>query len=95
MRLRWAALLSLSFGYSAPPKAPPVASGPPQALGPGEGALSIVAWAGQQETLPVWIFNQLTKPRQRPVTNVVAVSRRPRSPGSVRPWPGPCPRPRA
>jgi putative spermidine/putrescine transport system permease protein len=29
--------------------------------------------AGQQETLPVWIFSQLTKPRQRPVTNVVAV----------------------
>jgi len=30
--------------------------------------------AGQQETLPIWIFNQLTKPRQRPVTNVVAGS---------------------
>jgi putative spermidine/putrescine transport system permease protein len=29
--------------------------------------------AGQQETLPIWIFNQLTRPRQRPVTNVVAV----------------------
>jgi putative spermidine/putrescine transport system permease protein len=29
--------------------------------------------AGQQETLPTWIFSQLTKPRQRPVTNVVAV----------------------
>ena len=29
--------------------------------------------AGQQETLQVWIFSQLTKPRQRPVTNVVAV----------------------
>jgi putative spermidine/putrescine transport system permease protein len=29
--------------------------------------------AGQQETLPIWIINQLTKPRQRPVTNVVAV----------------------
>jgi putative spermidine/putrescine transport system permease protein len=29
--------------------------------------------AGQQETLPIWIFGQLTKPRQRPVTNVVAV----------------------
>lgn len=29
--------------------------------------------AGQQETLPIWIFNQLTKPRQRPVTNVVAI----------------------
>jgi len=29
--------------------------------------------AGQQDTLPIWIFKQLTKPRQRPVTNVVAV----------------------
>ncbi len=29
--------------------------------------------SGQQETLPIWIFSQLTKPRQRPVTNVVAV----------------------
>jgi putative spermidine/putrescine transport system permease protein len=29
--------------------------------------------AGQQETLPIWIFNQLVKPRQRPVTNVVAI----------------------
>ncbi len=29
--------------------------------------------AGQQETLPIWIFTQLTKPRQRPVTNVVAI----------------------
>jgi putative spermidine/putrescine transport system permease protein len=29
--------------------------------------------SGQQETLPIWMFNQLTKPRQRPVTNVVAV----------------------
>ena len=29
--------------------------------------------AGQQETLPLWIFSQLTRPRQRPVTNVVAV----------------------
>jgi len=29
--------------------------------------------AGQQETLPIWIYNQLSKPRQRPVTNVVAV----------------------
>ena len=29
--------------------------------------------AGQQETLPIWIFSQLTQPRQRPVTNVVAV----------------------
>jgi putative spermidine/putrescine transport system permease protein len=29
--------------------------------------------AGRQETLPIWIFNQLTRPRQRPVTNVVAL----------------------
>jgi putative spermidine/putrescine transport system permease protein len=29
--------------------------------------------AGPQETLPIWIFNQLTRPRQRPVTNVVAL----------------------
>jgi len=29
--------------------------------------------AGQQATLPIWIFSQLTRPRDRPVTNVVAV----------------------
>jgi putative spermidine/putrescine transport system permease protein len=29
--------------------------------------------AGQQQTLPIWMFSQLTKPRQRPVTNVVAI----------------------
>jgi putative spermidine/putrescine transport system permease protein len=29
--------------------------------------------AGQQQTLPIWMFSQLTKPRQRPVTNVVAM----------------------
>lgn len=29
--------------------------------------------AGQQTTLPVWIFSQLTRPRDRPVTNVVAM----------------------
>jgi putative spermidine/putrescine transport system permease protein len=28
--------------------------------------------AGQQQTLPIWIFNQLFRPRDRPVTNVVA-----------------------
>jgi putative spermidine/putrescine transport system permease protein len=28
--------------------------------------------AGQQQTLPIWMFAQLTRPRQRPVTNVVA-----------------------
>ena len=28
--------------------------------------------AGQQSTLPIWILNQLTRPRDRPVTNVVA-----------------------
>jgi putative spermidine/putrescine transport system permease protein len=29
--------------------------------------------AGQQETLPKWIFTQLTRPRNQPVTNVAAV----------------------
>ena len=29
--------------------------------------------AGQQMTLPIWIFSQLTRPRDRPVTNVVAM----------------------
>lgn len=29
--------------------------------------------AGQQETLPIWIFSQLVRPRDRPVTNVVAM----------------------
>ena len=29
--------------------------------------------SGQQMTLPIWIFSQLTRPRDRPVTNVVAV----------------------
>ena len=29
--------------------------------------------AGQQETLPIWMFSELIRPRQRPVTNVVAV----------------------
>jgi putative spermidine/putrescine transport system permease protein len=29
--------------------------------------------AGQQETLPIWMFAELVRPRQRPVTNVVAV----------------------
>jgi putative spermidine/putrescine transport system permease protein len=29
--------------------------------------------AGQQATLPIWIFSQLTKPRDRPITNVVAL----------------------
>ncbi len=29
--------------------------------------------AGQQETLPIWIFSQLARPRERPVTNVVAI----------------------
>ncbi len=28
--------------------------------------------AGQQQTLPIWMFAQLTRPRQRPVTNVAA-----------------------
>ena len=29
--------------------------------------------AGQQTTLPIWMFQELIRPRQRPVTNVVAV----------------------
>ena len=29
--------------------------------------------AGQQATLPIWMLNELIRPRQRPVTNVVAV----------------------
>jgi len=29
--------------------------------------------SGQQMTLPIWIFSQLTRPRDRPVTNVVAM----------------------
>lgn len=29
--------------------------------------------AGQQTTLPVWIFSQLSRPRDRPVTNVAAM----------------------
>jgi putative spermidine/putrescine transport system permease protein len=29
--------------------------------------------AGQQQTLPIWIFNQLPRPRDRPVTNVAAI----------------------
>lgn len=29
--------------------------------------------AGQQQTLPIWILDQLTRPRQRPVTNVAAL----------------------
>ena len=29
--------------------------------------------AGQQETLPIWMLSELLRPRQRPLTNVVAV----------------------
>jgi putative spermidine/putrescine transport system permease protein len=29
--------------------------------------------AGQQTTLPVWMLSELVRPRQRPVTNVMAV----------------------
>ena len=29
--------------------------------------------AGQQSTLPIWMLNELVRPRQRPVTNVVAM----------------------
>jgi putative spermidine/putrescine transport system permease protein len=28
--------------------------------------------AGQQTTLPIWMLSELVRPRQRPVTNVVA-----------------------
>ncbi|MCL5777829.1 ABC transporter permease [Limibaculum sp. FT325] len=30
--------------------------------------------AGQQQTLPIWMLEELVRPRQRPVTNVVAVA---------------------
>jgi putative spermidine/putrescine transport system permease protein len=29
--------------------------------------------AGNQQTLPIWIFSQLIRPRDRPVTNVAAM----------------------
>ena len=29
--------------------------------------------AGTQETLPIWIFNHLRLPNQRPIVNVVAL----------------------
>jgi putative spermidine/putrescine transport system permease protein len=29
--------------------------------------------AGNQQTLPIWIFERLFRPRQRPVTNVAAI----------------------
>ncbi len=29
--------------------------------------------AGQQSTLPIWMLGELVRPRQRPVTNVVAL----------------------
>ena len=29
--------------------------------------------AGQQQTLPIWMLDELIRPRQRPVTNVVAI----------------------
>jgi putative spermidine/putrescine transport system permease protein len=29
--------------------------------------------SGQQTTLPIWMLTELVRPRQRPVTNVVAV----------------------
>ncbi|MBL8166259.1 MAG: ABC transporter permease subunit, partial [Anaerolineae bacterium] len=29
--------------------------------------------AGQQQTLPIWILSQLTRPRDQPVTNVAAL----------------------
>ena len=29
--------------------------------------------AGQQQTLPIWMLEELIRPRERPVTNVVAM----------------------
>jgi putative spermidine/putrescine transport system permease protein len=29
--------------------------------------------AGHQQTLPIWIFSQMLKPRNRPITNVTAM----------------------
>jgi putative spermidine/putrescine transport system permease protein len=29
--------------------------------------------AGHQNTLPIWMLTELVRPRQRPITNVVAV----------------------
>jgi putative spermidine/putrescine transport system permease protein len=29
--------------------------------------------AGQQQTLPIWMLEELVRPHQRPVTNVVAI----------------------
>ena len=30
--------------------------------------------AGHEKTLPIWFFNELCRPRERPITNVVAVT---------------------
>lgn len=38
-----------------------------------DGVIVTTFTAGQQTTLPIWIFSQLTRPRDRPVTNVVAM----------------------
>jgi putative spermidine/putrescine transport system permease protein len=29
--------------------------------------------AGHQQTLPIWFYSELFRPRERPITNVVAV----------------------
>jgi putative spermidine/putrescine transport system permease protein len=29
--------------------------------------------AGQQQTLPIWLFSQMLRPRNRPITNVTAM----------------------
>ncbi len=29
--------------------------------------------AGQQQTLPIWIYSQMLRPRNRPITNVTAM----------------------
>ena len=36
-------------------------------------AIVTIFTAGQQTTLPIWMLGELVRPRQRPVTNVVAV----------------------
>jgi putative spermidine/putrescine transport system permease protein len=38
-----------------------------------DGVVVTTFTAGQQSTLPIWIFSQLSRPRDRPVTNVVAM----------------------
>ena len=39
----------------------------------GDEVIVTTFTAGQQETLPIWMYSELIRPRQRPVTNVVAI----------------------